>query len=138
MPDSEHCESSENDDSDESDEDDSEESDGSDSDDSDDSDEVINFQPSDKKPTFKFEKPLIGERLASFIPELKDANDKLAADLEGGQDVSIEIERSDDEHIEMNLGLGVLEEQAGKEDPELTSEDGPEVTGEEKVLIEEL
>jgi hypothetical protein len=46
------------------------------------------------------------ERLGSFMEEIKVANEDLA-------DGSMEVSDSDDSHIEMNLGLGVLEEVGG-------------------------
>ena len=74
--------------------------------DSDDEEEIINFQPLDMKPTIKFEKSNTGERLESFLTELNDANKELKHD----PNVSIEVSDSEEEHIAMNLGLGVLEE----------------------------
>lgn len=80
-----------------------------DDDESDSDDEIINFQPRDKKPTFKFEPSNLSERLGSFVSELKGANEQLVA--EGGANLSMELTDSDEgEHIELNLGLGVLEE----------------------------
>lgn len=77
--------------------------------DDEDNDEIINFQPRNNKPVFKFEKSTLTERLGSFVEELKDANEKLVG--EGGPNLSMEMNDSDGgEHIEMNLGLGVLEE----------------------------
>ena len=47
-------------------------------------------------------------RITSFLPQLAEANDLLTS----GQDVqNIEDVDEDEQHIEMNLGLGVLEEQ---------------------------
>ena len=73
-------------------------------------DEIINFKPLDQKPKFNFEKSSLGERLGSFISDIKGANDELKAGLQAGHNVSMELTDSEEEHVEMNLGLGVLEE----------------------------
>lgn len=48
-------------------------------------------------------------RLREFLPQMADANSKLETD--GAAGFSMEDVGDDDPHIEMNLGLGVLEEQ---------------------------
>ena len=68
-------------------------------------DEIVNFQPLDKKPSFKHEKSGMASRLDSFLAEMKTANEELNA-----EDGNMEVTDSDEEHIEMNLGLGILEE----------------------------
>ena len=72
-------------------------------------------------------------RLAAFIPKLQQANCEL--DDEGG-DPNMENVDEEDQHIEMNLGLGVLEEQRDDDDSEEDEEeeeedfvDGNEVNG---------
>lgn len=89
---------------------------------------VINFRPKNEKPSFKFNNSDLGDRVGSFLSEMKAANDQLEADMAAGKNHSLEVDDSDGEHIEMNLGLGVLEEKAD------SSEDGGEV--EEKVEVE--
>jgi hypothetical protein len=90
-------------------------------------DEVINFKPTNKKPSFHFEPSTIASQLPSFLSELKAANDALDASR------MLELDEEDEgEHIEMNLGLGVLEEE------HLTSEDEDEAEAEKSVLIKEI
>ena len=82
---------------------------------SDESDESItNVRPLNQKPSFKFDRSTssIASKLPSFLEQLKRSNDEL---LTGdapisGFELDNEDEESTGEHIEMNLGLGVLEE----------------------------
>ena len=91
------------------------------------SDEVINFKPTYNKPSFHFEPSTIASQLPSFLSELKAANDALDASQ------MLELDEEDvGEYIEMNLGLGVLEEK------HLTSEDEDEAEAEKSVLIKEI
>ena len=75
-------------------------------------DEIINFRPANQKPSFKFEPSSIGASLPAFLATLKAANEELATG--GPADSKFELSDSDSEgqHIEMNLGLGVLEQTA--------------------------
>ncbi|KAI8899152.1 hypothetical protein BC833DRAFT_587054 [Globomyces pollinis-pini] len=71
----------------------------------------------DKSTISKMEKPKIErvmpssvlDRLKNFLPELKSSNEKLLNAI-NKSDYDIEkIDNSDDEHIEMNLDLGVFD-----------------------------
>jgi hypothetical protein len=58
-------------------------------------------------------------RLSTLLPQLAEANNKLK---DGRNVYSIEDVEEDEQHIEMNLGLGVLEEK-GQDDTSISSED---------------
>ncbi|GAB1196465.1 hypothetical protein APSETT444_005736 [Aspergillus pseudonomiae] len=53
-------------------------------------------------------------RLSAFLPQMKSANDKLQQEIEAGRGKDLRLDEVDDQtdgqYIEMNLGLGVLEE----------------------------
>lgn len=113
-------------------------------------DNIINFQPLNKKPDFSLmPASSLSNRLPGFLAQMQAANDRLAADISAGNaaDHRMEITSSSDDndsdlepHIEMNLGLGVLEE---KQEPgNSDDEDEDELDGEEVVKkppkIEEL
>lgn len=53
------------------------------------------------------------DRLASFLPQLKAANERTEALRRAGKLRTLDQVEGDGPHIEMNLGLGVLEEQGG-------------------------
>lgn len=53
-------------------------------------------------------------RLKSFLPQLQQANTELAAK---GPGLSMEDVEDDEQHIEMNLGLGVLETKGAGAEP---------------------
>jgi hypothetical protein len=79
--------------------------------------EIINVKPNIQKPSFRFEPSSIASRLPGFLAEMKAANEQLAA---GNPDQhNMEILESDNtsEHIEMDLGLGVLEELRAEPEP---------------------
>ena len=59
-------------------------------------------------------------RLSSFLPQLAEANESLTT---GERALNLEDLEEGDQHIEMNLGLGVLEEQKGSENSSETSDD---------------
>ncbi|OJD10800.1 hypothetical protein AJ78_08285 [Emergomyces pasteurianus Ep9510] len=66
-------------------------------------------------------------RLTSFLPQLRVANENLEKEIAAGNAAGVELSQSEDteidgQYIEMNLGLGVLEEQRG-ESGSLTSTD---------------
>lgn len=81
------------------------------------SEEIINVKPNNNKPSFRFEPSSIASRLPGFLAQMKAANDELAA---GNPEQHImELSDSDtaSEHIEMNLGLGVLEQLRREPEP---------------------
>jgi len=79
--------------------------------------EIINVKPEMQKPNFRFEPSSIASRLPGFLTEMKKANEQLAA--ENPDQYRMEIVESDatSEHIEMDLGLGVLEELRAEPEP---------------------
>ena len=108
---------------------------GSSSESEDSEDEIINFRPTNQKPTFKFEPSTLGASLPSFLAELKSSNDVLAAGVPNDQKFELSDSDSEEEHIEMNLGLGVLEDTSARADTpvsiskidESSSDDGDDV-----------
>ena len=103
--------------------------------DQDEDEKIINVRPG-VKPSFRFKESALGGQVGSFLEQLKASNDQLKADVAAGINHSMEVNESDsaDEVIEMNLGLGVLEEKA-----DTSVEDSEEqAVAEKKVLIEEL
>lgn len=73
--------------------------------------------------------PSLQDRLKSFLPQLAEANSKLAKD--GANAFSMEDVGEDEPHIEMDLGLGVLEEKREGES-ENEDEGDEEMEGEER------
>lgn len=82
---------------------------------------IVNFQPLNKKPCFKFSpSSSLTSRLPDFLSSMKAANDSLQADIVAGKqshllEINEDAEHEDKEerpYIEMDLGLGVLEETA--------------------------
>jgi hypothetical protein len=80
---------------------------------------IVNFQPLNKKPCFKFSpSSSLTSRLPDFLTSMKAANDSLQADIVAGKqghlleiDEAVEHEEEEERpYIEMDLGLGVLEE----------------------------
>ena len=67
--------------------------------------------------------PSLEDRLKAFLPQLAEANSKLQKGGEG--EYSMEVVGEDEPHIEMDLGLGVLEETKG-------GSESDEYEGEEK------
>ncbi|KAJ5553272.1 hypothetical protein N7494_002650 [Penicillium frequentans] len=55
-------------------------------------------------------------RLSAFLPQMKSANEELEKDIAAGKDVVMDDEDENKDYIEMNLGLGVLEEKRDKGD----------------------
>lgn len=72
--------------------------------------------PARQKPQiYRIEKkPDILSRLSAFLPQMKSANDELQREIDAGraQDLMLDDvdDQTDGQYIEMNLGLGVLEE----------------------------
>lgn len=68
--------------------------------------------------------PSLEDRLKSFLPQMAAANSKLE---EGGEnEYSMEAVKDDEPHIEMDLGLGVLEETNGKEGEDSSDDEDEE------------
>ncbi|EAW07619.1 NOPCHAP1/New4 family protein [Aspergillus clavatus NRRL 1] len=61
--------------------------------------------------------PDLLSRLSAFLPKMKNANDDLEREIAAGRGKELQLDEIDDteegRYIEMNLGLGVLEEQRG-------------------------
>ncbi|KAH8668165.1 hypothetical protein BGZ60DRAFT_45007 [Tricladium varicosporioides] len=71
---------------------------------------IINFRPSNQKPTFRFEPSSIAAGLPGFLAAMKASNEEL---ISGKVNKNMELSDDDSgegEHIEMDLSLGVLEE----------------------------
>ncbi|OBT77412.1 hypothetical protein VF21_04270 [Pseudogymnoascus sp. 05NY08] len=93
---------------------------------------VTNVQPMDRKPKFDFaalkSNSLLLNKLPGFLAEMDAANRELEAEKKAGTIAERRLEIDDDEeegekaeqYIEMNLGLGVLEEKTS--DSETSSE----------------
>jgi hypothetical protein len=93
---------------------------------------VTNVQPMDRKPKFDFaalkSNSLLMNKLPGFLAQMDAANRELEAEKEAGTIAERRLEIDDDEeegekaeqYIEMNLGLGVLEEKTS--DSETSSE----------------
>ncbi|PGH00089.1 hypothetical protein GX51_05986 [Blastomyces parvus] len=85
--------------------------------------------PHSKPSIRRFNGSALRNRLTSFLPELRAANENLEQDIAAGNVASVELDHSDEtevdgQYIEMNLGLGVLEEQdeAADSDTSMDSE----------------
>ncbi|KAE8378869.1 hypothetical protein BDV26DRAFT_181816 [Aspergillus bertholletiae] len=72
--------------------------------------------PAPQKPQmYRIDKnPDLLSRLSAFLPQMKSANDKLQQEIEAGRGKDLMLDDEDDQtdgqYIEMNLGLGILEE----------------------------
>ncbi|KAJ3327712.1 hypothetical protein HDU76_011257 [Blyttiomyces sp. JEL0837] len=66
-----------------------------------------------KQKTFKMDSSSVLDRVASFLPQLANANENLKRGLESGdiqpEDVDIEAVKDGSEYVEMKLGLGVFD-----------------------------
>lgn len=74
--------------------------------------------------------PSLQDRLKAFLPQLAEANSKLAQPGSANA-FSMEDVKEDEPHIEMDLGLGVLEEKREGEESE-DEDDDEGMNGEEK------
>ncbi|KAK4554318.1 hypothetical protein LTR86_008526 [Recurvomyces mirabilis] len=98
----------------------------SDDDDEDDTERIVTIG-GPKKPLFKPARELgtgagdLQARISALLPRLRDANALLEED--GGTSFSMEEVDEDEQHIEMDLGLGVLEEQNGSESDDSSGEE---------------
>jgi len=82
--------------------------------------------------------PSLADRLKAFLPQMAEANSKLQ---QGGEnEYSMEVVGEDEPHIEMDLGLGVLEETKGDggSESESDEEEGEERKRKEKDVMGEL
>jgi hypothetical protein len=71
--------------------------------------------------------PSLADRLKAFLPQMAEANSKLQ---QGGEnEYSMEVVGEDEPHIEMDLGLGVLEETKGDQDSDDDDDDNEEEGG---------
>ncbi|RAK97168.1 NOPCHAP1/New4 family protein [Aspergillus ibericus CBS 121593] len=140
----------------EEDEDDYTSSSGSSDDDSEDDDEPITHeQPQSKPPSddipripsipkpriHRIEKnPDLLSRLSAFLPQMKTANERLEQEIAAGRAKDVRLDDLDDDeegqYIEMNLGLGVLEEKRPDEESNNASEGKPEAKQNEHILPE--
>lgn len=106
------------------------ESDDSSSDEDDEEEEIATVKPG-SKPNFSAcvasGAPSLEDRLKSFLPQLAAANSKL--EQGGVNEFSMEDVKDDEPHIEMDLGLGVLEETNGKEDEDSEDDDDEDENG---------
>jgi hypothetical protein len=96
--------------------------------------EIINVRPLNQRPNFRFEPSALSRQLPGFIAEMEAANKTLKESIRSGDLDEHRLEMGEEvegEYIEMNLGLGVLEEQRE------TSEE-VEAEAEKTVSIEEL
>ncbi|PYI08633.1 hypothetical protein BO78DRAFT_459710 [Aspergillus sclerotiicarbonarius CBS 121057] len=98
--------------------------------------------PSIPKPRIhRIEKnPDLLSRLSSFLPQMKTANEHLEQEIAAGRAKDVQMDDLDDDeegqYIEMNLGLGVLEEKRPDEESNNASEGEPEGKQNEHVLPE--
>ncbi|KAJ5717125.1 hypothetical protein N7488_002771 [Penicillium malachiteum] len=71
-------------------------------------------------------------RLSAFLPKMKSANEDLEKEIAAGRGKDVVLDEVDDDkdYIEMNLGLGVLEEKRGDNaDPSGNEGDGEGMDG---------
>ncbi|KKK22093.1 hypothetical protein ARAM_002506 [Aspergillus rambellii] len=73
--------------------------------------------PARRKPNIRkmAKQPTLLSKLSAFLPQMKSANEHLQQEIAAGREKDIRLDNEDEEHhegqyIEMNLGLGVLEE----------------------------
>ncbi|KAE8149401.1 hypothetical protein BDV25DRAFT_130401 [Aspergillus avenaceus] len=72
--------------------------------------------PATQKPKIRRlgKNPDILSRLSAFLPQIKNANEELQREIDAGRAKDLRLDEVDDQddsqYIEMNLGLGVLEE----------------------------
>jgi hypothetical protein len=76
--------------------------------------EIIPIGPRTSKPKFEFkklQKSTVVSMLPEFLAQIEASNQQLQAEIAAGKNVTIEAAEDSEQYIEMNLGLGVLEEQ---------------------------
>ncbi|KAL4875364.1 hypothetical protein BJY04DRAFT_165538 [Aspergillus karnatakaensis] len=86
------------------------------------SSEEVTSLPARRKPHIRRinQEPSLFSRLSAFLPQMKTANDDLQREIDAGRGKDIRLDNDEEEgdshddeegqYIEMNLGLGVLEE----------------------------
>ncbi|KAL2841556.1 hypothetical protein BJY01DRAFT_8249 [Aspergillus pseudoustus] len=92
-----------------------------------DSDQITSL-PARKKPNIRRfnNQPSVLSKLSAFLPQMKSANDDLQREIAAGRSKDIQLDaESDDDHrdgqyVEMNLGLGVLEEKRPGDDEDFS------------------
>ncbi|KAJ0415276.1 hypothetical protein BJY00DRAFT_318037 [Aspergillus carlsbadensis] len=95
-----------------------------------DSDQITSL-PARKKPNIRRfnNPPSLLSKLSAFLPQMKSANDDLEKEIAAGRSKDIQLDAEDDEddehrngqYIEMNLGLGVLEEKRRGDDEDFSN-----------------
>jgi hypothetical protein len=93
-------------------------------------DEIATIKPG-TKPNFSAQvasgAPSLADRLKSFLPQMAEANSKL--EQGDANEYSMEAVKDDEPHIEMDLGLGVLEETNGKDGEDSDDDEDEEKDG---------
>ncbi|KAL4899506.1 hypothetical protein BDW74DRAFT_109163 [Aspergillus multicolor] len=100
--------------------------------------EAITSLPARRKPNIRRidQEPGLLSRLSAFLPQMKSANEDLEREIAAGRGKDLQLDDDGDEendgqregqYIEMNLGLGVLEEKrpGDEEDKEPSGSHGP-------------
>ncbi|KAL5342319.1 hypothetical protein BJX70DRAFT_316613 [Aspergillus crustosus] len=85
--------------------------------------EEITSLPTRRKPHIRRldKEPGLLSRLSAFLPQMKTANEDLQKEIDAGRAKDIRLDEEEESHgdgqyIEMNLGLGVLEEKRSGDD----------------------
>jgi hypothetical protein len=95
-----------------------------------DEEEIATIKPG-TKPNFSARvasgAPSLADRLKSFLPQMAEANSKL--EQGDANEYSMEAVKDDEPHIEMDLGLGVLEETNGKDGEDSDDDEDEEKDG---------
>ncbi|KAL4809430.1 hypothetical protein BDV18DRAFT_80436 [Aspergillus unguis] len=114
-------------------------------------DEGITSLPARRKPNIcrLNQEPSLLSRLSAFLPQMKTANEDLEKEIAAGRAKDIQLDdeeegedQKDGQYIEMNLGLGVLEEKRpGDEsdnEQETNSPTGPHESNQDTNLMDRL
>jgi hypothetical protein len=110
------------------------------------SNQVYTLLPKNRMPTFDvsdLKSSSIMSRLPGFLTQMKSANEQLEAEktITGASSRKIEIddnEVTDGQYIEMNLGLGVLEEKNGDDSSSDSSDSSDSKSGDGEQVMEKL
>ncbi|KAJ5291379.1 hypothetical protein N7478_000630 [Penicillium angulare] len=78
-------------------------------------------------------------RLSAFLPKMKSANEDLEKEIAAGRGKDVVLDEVEDnkDYIEMNLGLGVLEEKRDNEDSS-EDQDNKDKTTDDSDILEKL